>query len=301
MAHSDIKTRITPVNDLVFRTGGGEDCLVIIYSPKQENLGKRCVFGQDAVNIGRGIENQLVLESDSVSRRHCRIQKQNNAWVISDLNSTNGTYVNDVQIKSYALQKGDQLKVGDTIFKYLSGSDIENQYHEAIYRMTIIDGLTTTFNKRYIIETLQREISRARRHSRPLALLMCDIDHFKHINDTYGHLAGDYVLKELVNTVRSILRPDDVMGRYGGEEFVLVLPETDLKGALEVSERMRKVVESHPFSFEGELLNGKEHHGITISIGVTELAEEWLDQDFLKAADEKLYEAKKAGRNQSAS
>ncbi|MCB9667625.1 MAG: GGDEF domain-containing protein [Myxococcales bacterium] len=299
MAHSDIKTRITPVNELVLRKGTGDDCLVIIYSPKPENLGKRCVFAQSAINIGRGGENQLVLESDSVSRRHCRIRRRGGLWTITDLNSTNGTYVNDVQIKSYALQRGDQLKVGDTIFKYLSGSDIESQYHEAIYRMTIIDGLTTTYNKRFIIETLQREISRARRHTRPLSLLMCDIDHFKYINDNYGHLAGDYVLKELVQTARAILRPDDVMGRYGGEEFVLVLPETDLPGAVEVAERMRKAIESHEFRFEGEPIVGQGHPGLTISVGATELAEGWSDSDFLKAADEKLYEAKRAGRNRS--
>lgn len=286
---------------MLARRSVGEDCLVIIYSPKAEDLGKRCVFLQSVINIGRGSENHLVLESDSVSRRHCRLKKKDGAWTVTDLNSTNGTYVNDVQVKSYQLQRGDQIKVGDTIFKYLSGSDIENQYHEAIYRMTIIDGLTSTYNKRYIVETLQREISRARRHSRPLSLLMCDIDHFKHVNDTYGHLAGDYVLKELVNTVRSILRPDDVMGRYGGEEFVLILPETDLKGALEVAERMRMAIESHEFVFEGERIEGQETDGITISVGVTQLAAKWLEHSFIKAADEKLYEAKHAGRNRSVS
>lgn len=286
---------------MLLRRGTGEDCLVIIYSPKPENLGKRCVFLQSVINIGRGSENHLVLESDSVSRRHCRLKKKDGTWTITDLNSTNGTYVNDLQVKTYQLQRGDQIKVGDTIFKYLSGSDIENQYHEAIYRMTIIDGLTSTYNKRFIIETLQREISRARRHSRPLSLLMCDIDHFKHVNDTYGHLAGDYVLKELVNTVRSILRPDDVMGRYGGEEFVLILPETDLEGALEVAERMRKAIESHEFTFEGERIEGQDYDGITISVGVTQLAAKWLEQSFIKAADEKLYEAKHAGRNRSVS
>ncbi|QQR88666.1 MAG: GGDEF domain-containing protein [Myxococcales bacterium] len=281
----------------MLRKGTGEDCVVVIYSPKPENLGRRCLFVQDTINIGRGSENDLVLESDSVSRRHCRISRNGVQWRITDLDSTNGTYVNDEQVKDYNLTRGDQIKIGDTIFKYLSGSDIESQYHEAIYRMTIIDALTTTYNKRYILETLDKEISRARRHARPLSLLLCDLDHFKQINDSYGHLAGDYVLKELVTTVRGILRPDDVLGRYGGEEFMVVLPETDIEGAKEVGERMRKAVEAHDFIFEEERIENGPQSGVAISVGATQLKSDWSAQEIIKSSDAKLYEAKAAGRN----
>ena len=118
-------------------------------------------------------------------------------WAVDD-GSTNGTYVNDEQIsREFGLQNGDRIKVGPTIFKYLSGADVEAQYHEEIYRMTIIDGLTGAHNKRAFLEFLEREIARCARHRRPLSLLMFDIDHFKSINDTHGHLTGDAVLKEM--------------------------------------------------------------------------------------------------------
>ncbi|MCC6873754.1 MAG: GGDEF domain-containing protein, partial [Sandaracinaceae bacterium] len=175
--------------------------------------------------------------------------------------------------------------------KYLSGSDLETQYHKTIYQITIIDGLTQIHNKRYLLETLEREIPRARRHARPLTLVMFDIDHFKGINDNYGHLAGDYVLKELATLVRTRLRPDDIVGRYGGEEFCAILPETNAPGGAAIAEDLRRRVQERRFVFENEAIP------VTISLGVGELRG---DQDVLaliKAADEKLYEAKRGGRN----
>ncbi|MGB0680431.1 MAG: GGDEF domain-containing protein, partial [Polyangiales bacterium] len=185
----------------------------------------------------------------------------------------------------------DQVKIGDAILKFLSGSDVEAQYHETIYRMTIIDGLTGIHNKRYLVETLEREIPRARRHQRPLSLLMFDIDHFKQINDTYGHLAGDFVLKELATIARSRLRPDDVLGRYGGEEFAVILPETKLAGAVRIAEELRTLVQDHAFLFEEEEVQ------VTISMGAAELQEGRDALGFIKDADTKLYEAKRSGRN----
>ncbi|MGF1467463.1 MAG: diguanylate cyclase [Sandaracinaceae bacterium] len=288
---SDIKTRVTPLEKLrPQRTG--HDCLVVIYSSDQRQFGKRYVLdSSEPLTVGRGQENSVVLDNDSVSRRHCRIEKRNDQWFVVDLDSTNGTYVNDVQVTEYQMRRGDQVKVGDTIVKFLSGSDLEAQYHETIYRMTIVDGLTQIHNKRYVMETMEREIPRARRHSRPLTLVMFDIDHFKSVNDTYGHLAGDYVLKELAQLVKNRLRPDDVVGRYGGEEFCALLPETPLLGAASIAEDLRRRVEANPFTFEGEAIP------VTVSLGCAELLG---DQDvlaFLKAADDKLYEAKRSGRN----
>ena len=288
---SDIKTRITPLEEIKVKKDEGEDCLVVIYSTDARHFGKRHVLGDEAIHLGRGSENTIVLENDSVSRRHARIEKRGRQWYVLDLDSTNGTYVNDEQVKEYQLRRGDQVKVGDTILKYLSGSDVETQYHETIYRMTIIDGLTAAHNKRYLIEDLEREIPRARRHQRPLSFLMFDIDHFKQINDTFGHLAGDYVLKELATVVRSRLRPDDVLGRYGGEEFGVVLPETGSSGALKIADELRRLVEAHHFAFEGETIK------VTVSIGAAQLQERADVMAFIKAADEQLYAAKRTGRN----
>ncbi|MBZ0121356.1 MAG: diguanylate cyclase [Sandaracinaceae bacterium] len=290
MQDSDIKTRVTPLDELRPQRSG-QDCLVVIYSSDARQFGKRYVLENEAVTVGRGQENFIVLDNDSVSRRHCRIEKRNLAWWVVDLESTNGTYVNDQQVTELQMRRGDQVKIGDTIVKYLSGSDLEAQYHETIYRMTIIDGLTQIHNKRYLLETLEREIPRARRHARPLTLVMFDIDHFKGINDNYGHLAGDYVLKELATLVRTRLRPDDIVGRYGGEEFCAILPETNAPGGAAIAEDLRRRVQERRFVFENEAIP------VTISLGVGELRG---DQDVLaliKAADEKLYEAKRGGRN----
>jgi diguanylate cyclase (GGDEF)-like protein len=288
---SEVKTRITPLSEVAHPEGTGEDCLVVIYSPDQHNFGKRQLLGKEPMRIGRERGNQIVLPSDSVSRRHCRIDHRKGGWYIKDLGSTNGTYVNDQLIEEYQLRRGDQVKVGDTIFKYLSGKDVEAQYHETIYRMTIMDGLTNVHNKRYLLESLERELPRATRHQRPLSLLMFDLDHFKQVNDTYGHIAGDYVLKEVATLVRSRLRPDDVIARYGGEEFAVALPETELKGAAVIAEELRRLIAEHVFEFEGERIP------VTVSIGCTQLRGEDDAVKLVKAADTKLYEAKRGGRN----
>jgi diguanylate cyclase (GGDEF)-like protein len=286
---SEVKTRITPLSE-INQPEQAEDCLVIIYSPDEGNFGKRQLLSSP-MRIGRERGNQIVLQSDSVSRRHCLIDQRQTTWYIKDLGSTNGTYVNDQLIEEYQLRRGDQVKVGDTIFKYLSGSDVEAQYHETIYRMTIMDGLTNVHNKRYLIEALEREISRAGRHERPLALLLFDLDHFKQVNDTYGHIAGDYVLKEVAAVAKSRLRPDDILARYGGEEFAVVLPETELMGGVAIAEQLRQLIKDHPFEFEGERIP------VSASIGAAQLAPGHDPMNLIKAADVKLYDAKRSGRD----
>ncbi len=189
------------------------------------------------------------------------------------------------------LRRSDQIKIGDTIFKYLAGSDVESQYYETIYRMTITDGLTGTYNKRYLLDTLEREIPRAKRHQRPLSMVMFDIDHFKRINDGFGHLAGDFVLKELAQLVKSRLRPDDVFARYGGEEFSALLPETRIDGARQIAEDLRLRIEQRGFVFENETLP------VTVSLGCSELNADMDVTGLIKTADQKLYEAKNSGRN----
>lgn len=288
----DIKTRVTTLDELK-APKQADDCLVVIYAPDARRLGKRHVLVNDVLTIGRDRENDIVLDSDSVSRRHCKIEYRKHHLFVVDLESTNGTFVNDntEPVTAMQLRRGDQIKVGDTIFKYLSGSDVEAQYHETIYKMTITDGLTSVNNKRYLAETLEREIPRALRHQRSLSLLMLDIDHFKLVNDTHGHLAGDAVLRDLANIARSRLRPDDMLARYGGEEFAIVLPETPLAGAIKAAEELRKLVETHPFAVEDESIQ------VTVSIGAAELLPGMTVDALFKAADEMLYLAKNRGRN----
>ena len=288
---NDIKTRVTPFSEPHISTECGQDCLVVIYAPSSNQLGKRFSLGTDKIRIGRGLENDVVLHSDSVSRRHACIDVRTGAYRLVDMASTNGTYVNDELVENAQLDRGDQIKVGDTILKFLSGADLESQYHETIYRMTIVDGLTGVHNKRYFVEQLDRELSRAARHGRPLTMVLCDIDHFKSVNDEYGHLAGDHVLKEVAQLCKSRIRPDDVIARYGGEELAMILPETDLAGGRLIADELRERIASSSFVFEDEDID------VTVSCGVAQLDPSWSSYDFVKAADDQLYEAKRSGRN----
>jgi two-component system cell cycle response regulator len=297
VSESEEKTRVTAVVEKPL--GGadgapkGNDCLVVIYTKEPTLLGRRFVLDLSPVRIGRGVENHIVLEGDSVSRRHAHFEQRSAAWWCVDDGSTNGSYVNDEQIMREArMDNGDRIKIGPTIFKFLSGQDVEAQYHEEIYRMTIIDGLTQVHVKRYLLESLDKELMRARRHVRDLSFLMLDIDHFKRINDRHGHLAGDYVLKEVARLIQQRIRRDEVLARYGGEEFAIILPETALEGARSLAEGLRERIEQSRFTFQGEVIQ------VTISIGVAMLHEgDRASMDLIKRADEKLYEAKHAGRN----
>ncbi|HTQ03860.1 MAG TPA: GGDEF domain-containing protein [Polyangiaceae bacterium] len=293
MSENDEKTRVTQVVQAPPpEQGTGNDCVVVIYAAEPGLLGKRYVLDKSPVRIGRGADNQIVLEGDSVSRRHCHFDRRQGNWHIVDDGSTNGTFLNEEQVKgSGQLNNGDRVKVGPTILKYLSGLDAEAKYHEEIYRMTIVDGLTQIHNKRYLFEALDKELIRARRYDRQLSLLIFDIDYFKNINDQYGHLAGDHVLRELARIVQERIRRDEVFARYGGEEFVIVLPETPLAGGVALAENLRGRVETHPFAFQGERIP------VTISVGCAMLGEEKAAADLIQRADDKLYEAKRGGRN----
>ncbi len=293
MSESDEKTRVTQVVQAPPPDQTpGNDCVVVIYASEPGLLGKRYVLDKSPLRVGRGGDNHIVLDGDSVSRRHSHFERRSNGWFIVDDGSTNGTFLNEEQIKREAgLNNGDRVKVGPTILKYLSGLDAEAKYHEEIYRMTIVDGLTQIHNKRYLFEALDKELIRARRYDRQLSLLIFDIDYFKNINDQYGHLAGDYVLRELARIVQERIRRDEVFARYGGEEFVIALPETSLQGAVTLAENLRARVETHGFSFQGERIP------VTISVGCAVLGEEKNAADLIQLADDKLYEAKRGGRN----
>jgi diguanylate cyclase (GGDEF)-like protein len=288
----EIKTRVTGLEELKVKHSG-EGCLVVIHAPTQADLGRRHVLDKATTTIGRGRDNDIVLPSDCVSRRHSRLERRGEDFFVTDLASTNGTYVNDESksVKERQLKRGDQLKVGDTIFKYLAGSDVELQYHEIIFRMAVTDGLTNLSNRKQLDTLLNEEIPRARRHGRELSVLMLDIDHFKTINDMHGHLTGDYVLRGLAAILQKRLRPNDRLGRYGGEEFCAILPETPLASAATIGEELRSLVEAHVFVTE------KERIRITISVGAGSLREGMALEDLYRGADEMLYEAKRTGRN----
>ncbi len=265
-------------------------CLVVIYGPE---LGKRAALGQGSFEIGRSSRCDLPIDQESISRNHARILWDGQRHVIEDLGSTNGTFVNETVVKRTPLKDGDQIKVGRSILKYMSGDNIEANYHEEIYRLMTMDALTQTHNRRYFNEALEREYNRSLRYRRALSLLLFDIDHFKKINDTYGHVAGDSVLRQLAMVVKPRLRQQDVLARVGGEEFAVLLPEVDSAGARVAAEKVRKLVEAARFVIEQD-----KEFGCTVSVGLTTFDARVTAPGMLyELADKSLYAAKNGGRN----
>lgn len=287
----DNVTKVTTVRSILQSTPVGTECIVVIYGV---NIGHKYDLFEDTITIGRDPENTIVLPSESVSRKHARIERYQGCRFITDLNSTNGTYVNDQPVRPRGrLDNGAFIRVGDVILKYLMGGHIEAAYFEEIYRMMVTDGLTQVANKRALEDFLDKEVARARRYGRNLSVMMLDLDHFKEINDRYGHLTGDVVLKEFAALIKPRIRREEIFARYGGEEFVAVLPETDISGAKEFAEALRRMVESHVIAFEGQFIK------VTVSIGIAQFdpTVHLTPEDLIKAADKNLYVAKNRGRN----
>jgi diguanylate cyclase (GGDEF)-like protein len=285
------ETWVTAPKRLVSGTSR-DACLVHIY-PTGPGMGFRLALGDTPVVIGRGSDCDIRINDHAVSRRHARLQPEADGYSAVDLQSTNGTFVNDQPISVHKLQDGDYLRVGNCIYRFLAGGNVEMEYHEEIYRLTIIDALTEVYNKRYLLEFLERELARSARYRRPLALVLFDIDRFKAINDDLGHLGGDYTLRELATCVRMAVRREELFARYGGEEFAVGLVETTVEGAVFMAERLRSLVAQHPFRYEDKL------YAVTISLGVaaTSGEEPLTPTELIQQADDKLYQAKREGRN----
>jgi two-component system, cell cycle response regulator len=285
------ETVVTAISKISDRPLNLDAALVVIYGL---DLGRKFdLGGREEVVIGRSSKADISIDQEAVSRTHALVTNTKKGVRIKDLDSTNGTFVNDEAIRGeQELRNGDLVKIGRTIFKFIASGNIETAYHDEIYRLTTMDGLTQVHNRRYFDEQLDRELSRARRYERVLSLVMMDIDHFKLINDEHGHLAGDHVLRQLASTVRTRIRREDVFARYGGEEFGIILPEIDLKGAKMFAEKVRVLVSKQHFVFD------RNYIPVTVSLGVAILATEHRGAaDLVRAADEKLYEAKTSGRN----
>ena len=278
------------------RGAQGESCLVLLH-PAGNDIGKRTPLTLVKYVVGRDNNSDIPINRSSVSRQHARLSIDDEGfWWVQDLASTNGSFVNEERVVSRKLVDGDQVRFGDVIYKFLSGDNIESAYHEEIYRMTILDGLTGVHNKRYFTEFLDRELAAATRHGHPLSLVMFDVDHFKKVNDTKGHLAGDAVLKDLANRIKSRMRREDLFARYGGEEFACVLPSTDLLGAVVFAEQLRTIIAERPTMFDDQEIP------FTISLGVSSMkidkAKKPDPLHLIKLADDNLYTAKRSGRNQ---
>ena len=269
--------------------GNRAACLVVIHG---EGLGKRVDVEGDPVLVGRAPEARLHIPHPSVSRRHCEVWREGENYRLRDLGATNQTRVNDSPASEAVLQDGDHITVGEILLKFISHASLEARYHEEVYQLATHDPLTDLYNRRHFAEQVDTEIARALRHARPLCLCIIDVDLFKPVNDRYGHIAGDGVLRQMAAILRGQVRREDIAARIGGEEFAVLLPETGLDGAREFAEQFRGAVAGTLFHPGGEA----QH--ITVSIGLAEVRPDRGDRSrLMRAADAALYRAKDEGRN----
>jgi diguanylate cyclase (GGDEF)-like protein len=249
----------------------------------------------EEITLGRSPDNDISLELAGISRQHLKIFVTDTSVVLQDLGSRNGTYLNNKKVESpEELKKGDIIKLGSTALKFIPKGDPERLTYDKLNQSANTDGLTSCYNKAFFSKALDIEIKKSKMAGSPLSLVIFDLDHFKNLNDNYGHDAGDYVLKELASIVRKNgVREQDVFARYGGEEFVILLPKTNLKHAFEISERLRKLIEDFHFKYDGKRLP------VTASVGVADYRQGvTTGTDLFKRADKAVYISKNAGRNQ---
>ena len=272
-----------------------EPTLIVIAHPLREVLGSRVeLVEQDEVSLGRGPEAEVFLgDVSSLSRLHAAIAWQVDEVTIRDLGSTNGTFVNDLRIEEpVALRNGDRIQLGAVHLKFLRQPDVERAYHEAMYELAWTDGLTDLANRRRFEEELPRELARSSRYERPFSLILIDIDRFKAINDTFGHVAGDMVLKRIAQLCAREARREQCVARLGGDEFAILCPETSAEGATVYARRIRDRLAEIPFEWDGQPME------VSVSIGLAEAAGDvGTAREVYAAADRALYRAKGEGRD----
>jgi len=248
--------------------------------------------------IGRREGVDVLIHDEAVSRRHASITPGDSQAMLEDLGSANGTYVGGERVQRYVLRNGDRFQLGaHTTLKFVFSDEVEAEYQRRLAQGALSEPLTGLPNRRHFMARLAVELSSAMRHGRPLALLLVDIDHFKRVNDTCGHLAGDEALKMVARLLAGAVRTEDVVARFGGEEFVAMARETDLAGARALGERFRSAVEAATCTFDGHDIRVTVSVGVTVSSGRQPFQPGHSEQSLVQAADVGLRRAKESGRN----
>ncbi|MGF1510505.1 MAG: diguanylate cyclase [Myxococcota bacterium] len=260
------------------------------------SIGQMFLLTKEETTLGRAPECDVFLDDEGVSRHHAKIIRQDNTLILMDLGSTNGTWSEGERVQVLTLQDGTKLQVGTaTILQFRYQDESELQFHTLIQNFKTHDPMTEAFNKRAFMVEIDKEAGFARRHEQPLSLVMFDLDHFKRVNDNYGHQAGDEVLRQVAKTVADTKRLEDIFARYGGEEFALLLRNTGRERAFIVAERIRRAVEAL------EIIHGGRRIPCTVSVGVAtmDVGSEMSAGELIENADGRLYVAKRRGRNRT--
>jgi diguanylate cyclase (GGDEF)-like protein len=291
----DEKTSVQLINTSEAQRNTQKQSAYLVVIGGRSGVGKMFKLSGEML-IGRGEGAEILIDDEGVSRKHARIALQPDGKVVlTDLGSTNGTFYNGERIATQVLQDGGKIQVGSTaILKFSYQDALDEALQKNLYESATRDGLTRLHNKKYFTDTLDKEFSHARRHRVPLSVVMIDVDHFKKVNDTYGHLAGDAVLQRVAARLTELVRFEDTVARYGGEEFAIVLRESPKAQAFQCAERIRRALDAAPVQA------GAVQIRVTLSAGVATLDEHsnFDTADALIAeADRMLYQAKGSGRN----
>jgi diguanylate cyclase (GGDEF)-like protein len=258
---------------------------------------------REEVILGRSLGADVRINDHKASRRHAKVSKVFNdeaeihEYVLSDNGSRNGTFLNGERVTKVVLQNGDKITIGDHILRFELLDEIDREYQRQIHRLISHDDLTGLLSSRSFFSELRREAGRAKAEDRPFCVLMMDIDHFKNVNDTYGHLTGARPFEEIGGCIMNCVRSGDAASRFGGEEFAAFLLDAEIGQAMVAAERIRSTIQSHEFSV---MRQGKAHatHHVTISIGISSFPDDSLDPiELVEMADSALYRAKRDGRN----
>jgi len=257
-------------------------------------LGHVTPLGATPQRIGRSTECEIWLSDDGVSRRHASITASSAGYVIEDTQSANGTFVAGQRVERVVLRDGDLIQFGpQAMFRYSITDEAQEQLLRQLYEASVTDALTGANNREAFDSQLRMELSYARRHSTDCGLVLFDVDHFKKVNDTYGHPTGDEVLVEIAKATRRLVRNEDVFARYGGEEFALILRGIALDGTKVVGERVRERIASLAIETDKGKLS------VTVSVGCSSVGStpDPSAEALIAAADRRLYVAKRGGRN----
>jgi len=255
--------------------------------------GKQYRLHRQFITLGRTNNTDITISDAKISRNHGVLILHSDKIVLEDLNSTNGCFVNDIKVQCQSIESTARIRLGNTLMKieYKNANEVKAELN--LHQAANTDALTNISNRRAFMIRAQEEVSFCIRNKTELAVVMCDVDHFKQTNDTFGHPAGDKVLKDLANILLSEMRQEDLLARFGGEEFIMLLRNTDFESIKLWAERVRQKIDQFSFIFENITIP------TTLSIGViTVKGEKTISLEMLiKKADENLYQAKNKGRN----
>ena len=251
-------------------------------------------ISQTPFTMGRHATNQLPIDDDSISRFHARFVCEDGKYFVEDLGSRNGSFLQGKRITRAEIKDDDWVQLGARVaFRFTLTDSRQEGLLRKLYESSTRDALTGAYNRRHFEDRLRAEIAFAVRHATDCALILLDLDHFKHVNDTYGHPAGDEILRHLGGIATRALRTEDVFARFGGEEFAVILRGASTRGAGRLAERLREALNQQHAVYEGQEI------AVTLSAGCAALSccATPAPDEVIAIADRRLYAAKQAGRN----